>query len=83
MVLGCNPEVFRKSLRISEADKKHRDLMLYFLWQTGRISNRKIAELFGLSYSSVSKRAGIVRKSLREKKTFKDEVDRLNTLIEM
>ena len=57
--------------------------MLYFLWQTGRFSNRKIAELFGLSYSSVSKRAGIVRKRLREEKTFKDEFDRLNALIKM
>ena len=83
MVLGCNPEVFRESLRISEADKRHRDLMVYFLRQTGRFSNRKIAELFGLSYSSVSKRAGIVRKKLREEKTFKDEFDRLNALIKM
>ena len=83
VILGCNLEVFRESLRISEADKEHRDLMLYFLWQTGRFSNRKIAELFGLSYSSVSKRAGIVRKRLREKKTFKDGVDRLNALIKM
>ena len=83
MVLGCNPEVFRQFLRISEADKKHRDLTLYFLWQTGRFFNRKIAELFGLSYSSVSKRAGIVRKRLREEKTFKDEFDRLNALIKM
>jgi len=83
VVLGCNPEVFRQFLRISEADKKHRDLMLYFLWQTGRFFNRKIAELFGLSYSSVSKRAGIVRKRLREKKSFKNGVDSLNALIKM
>jgi hypothetical protein len=83
VVLGCNPGVFRESLRISEADKRDRDLMVYFLWQTGRFSNRKIAELFGLSYSSVSKRAGIVRKRLREEKTFKDEFDQLNALIEM
>ena len=67
MVLECNPEM----------------LMIYFLWQTGRFSNREIGELFGLSYSSVSKRAGIVSKRLREEKTFQDEFDRLNALIEM
>ena len=83
VVLGCNPEVFRESLRISEADKSHRDLMVYFLWQTGLFSNWKIAELFGLSYSSVSKRAGIVRRRLCEEKRFKDEFDRLNALIKM
>ena len=55
--------------------------MVYFLWQTGRFSNRKIGELFGLLYSSVSKRAGMVRKRLREEKTFKNEFDGLNALI--
>ena len=30
VVLGCNPKVFRDSLKISEADKRHRDLMVYF-----------------------------------------------------
>jgi hypothetical protein len=38
-------------------------------------------DLFGLSYSSVSKPAGIVRKRLCEEKTFKDEFDRFNALI--
>ena len=40
-------------------------------------------DLFGLSYSSVSKRAGIVKKRLSEEKTFKDEFDRINALIKM
>ncbi len=54
-----------------------------FISLMGEISNRKVAELFGLSYSSVSKRAGIVRKRLRKGKTFKDEFDRLNALIKV
>jgi len=29
VVLGCNPEVFRESLKISEDDKSDRDLMVY------------------------------------------------------
>ena len=62
VVWGCNSELFHESLRISETYKRDRDLMVYSLWQKGRFSNRKIAELFGLSYSSLSKRAGIVRK---------------------
>ena len=57
--------------------------MVYFLWQTGRFSNREIGELFGLSYSSISKRDETVRKRLRDEKTFKDEFDRLNTLIKL
>ena len=63
-VLGCDHESFRKSLRIPEKDKAARDLMIYFLWQTGRFTNQKISELFGLSYSSVSRRVGVFRENL-------------------
>ncbi len=48
-VLGCDFESFRESLRIPEKDKAARDLMIYFLWQTGRYTNQKISELLGLS----------------------------------
>ncbi|MEA3416494.1 MAG: hypothetical protein U9R02_10130 [Thermodesulfobacteriota bacterium] len=32
-----------------------KELMIYFLWQTGLFANRKISGLFGLSYSSISR----------------------------
>ena len=57
--------------------------MVYILWQTGRFTNRDIAKLFGLSYSSVSSRVSIVRNRLREDKVFKDKLDRVNALIKM
>ena len=53
--------------------KAARDLMIYFLWQTGRFTNQKISELFGLSYSSISRRVGIFREKLCVDKTFKKE----------
>ena len=82
-VLGCDLESFRESLRIPEKDKVARDLMIYFLWQTRRFTNRKISELFGLSYSSVSRRVGIFREKLRVDKTFKKEYDGISALIKM
>ena len=69
--LGCDLESFRESLRIPEKDKVARDLMIYFLWQTGRFTNQKISGLFGLSYASVSRRVAIFREKLRVDKTFK------------
>ncbi len=75
--------MFRESLRISEADKAARDLMVYILWQTGRFTNLDVAKLFGLSYSSVSSRVSIVRNRLREDKVFKDKFDQANALIKM
>ena len=82
-VLGCDLELFRESLRIPEKDKVARDLMIYFLWQTGRFTNQKISELFGLSYTSVSRRVAIFREKLRVDKTFKKEYDRISALIKM
>jgi REP element-mobilizing transposase RayT len=82
-VLGCDFESFKKSLRIPEKDKAARDLMIYFLWQTGFFANRKISELFGLSYSSVSRRVGIFREKLRVDKPFKKKYDGISMLIKM
>ncbi len=62
-ILGCNLKLSRESLRISENEKTGRDLMIYMLWQTDRFTNQEIAKLFGLTYSSVSRRVGIVRKN--------------------
>jgi DNA-directed RNA polymerase specialized sigma24 family protein len=45
--------------------------------------NQEIAKLFGLTYSSVNRRVGIVRKQLREDKLVKDKLDRANALIKM
>jgi hypothetical protein len=57
--------------------------MIYMLWRTGRFTNQEIAKLFGLTYSSVSRRVGIVRKQLGEDKLVKDKLDRANALIKM
>ena len=79
--LNCRVDHFRESLRISKADKMNRDLMLYLLWHSGLYTNRQIGELFGLSYSSVSRRAAIARKSIREDVTLQKKVQQLNDLI--
>ncbi|MBW2644326.1 MAG: hypothetical protein JRC89_13445 [Deltaproteobacteria bacterium] len=42
------------------------DLMLYLLWHSGLYTNQQIGELFGLSYSSVSRRAALTHKRIRE-----------------
>lgn len=57
--------------------------MLYFLWQMRRFTNQKISELFGLSYTSVGKRVGIVRKKLVDDKTFKERCDEISMIIEI
>jgi REP element-mobilizing transposase RayT len=81
--LNCRVENFKKSLRISKADKMNRDLMLYLLWNSGIFTNQQIGELLGLSYSSVSRRAAMVRKSIQKDKILLNKVQQLNTLIKL
>jgi hypothetical protein len=57
--------------------------MIYMLWQTGRFTNQEIAKLFALTYSSVSRRVGFVRKQLRGDKLVRDKLDRANGLIKI
>jgi len=61
----------------------NRDLMLYLLWQSGLYTNRQIGELFGLSYSSVSRRAAIARKRIQENVALQKQVQYLNNLIKV
>ncbi|MFH2218935.1 MAG: hypothetical protein ABII68_04665 [Pseudomonadota bacterium] len=69
-VLGCDPDRFRQSRRIPEADKECRDVLIYVLWETGKYTNREIGELFGLTYSSISRRVEISKERLKDNETF-------------
>ena len=51
--------------KISEANRKKRDFLIYLLWQSGQYGNKKIGELFGLTYSSVSRRKAVVERELK------------------
>ncbi len=52
--LGCNVDHFKESERISPSDREDRDVLVYFLWQTGKVTNETLGELFGVTYSSIS-----------------------------
>jgi len=78
-ILGCNLTNFKKSLRISEHDKYNRDLLIYLLWETGLYKNREIGDLFGLTYSSVSRRAAIVRNRIARDNKFKKQFKQLKS----
>ncbi|MBT8342376.1 MAG: hypothetical protein HKP58_17650 [Desulfatitalea sp.] len=59
-ILEFQIESARRSKKISPLDKDHRDLLVYLLWQFGRLSNHSIGEYFGLTYSAVSRRVKII-----------------------
>ena len=53
-LLGCHVDDFLEKQRVRGQLKEKRDLMIYFIWQTGLLTNEKIGALFGINYSSVS-----------------------------
>ena len=53
-----------QSDRILKKDLQDRDVLLYFLRDTGLYTNKQIGELFGLTYSAVSRRANIVKSEI-------------------
>jgi putative transposase len=54
----------RQSGRILKKDIQDRDILLYSLRDTGLYTNKQIGELFGLTYSAVSRRANIVKQEI-------------------
>jgi REP-associated tyrosine transposase len=82
-ILGCNPTNFKNVLRISAQDKDNRDLLIYLLWETGLFKNQEIGNLFGLTYSSISRRASIIRKRIARDDRLKKQFKRLKSQIKI
>lgn len=72
-VLKCDVENFHQSPLISASDKNNRDLLIYFIWETGVCTNQKIGDIFGLIYSSVSRRASIVKSMMEEDNALREK----------
>ena len=82
-VLQCNPEHFRKSKRISNAEKLNRDMLIYLLWQLGQLTNQQIGEKFGLTYSAVSQRVSIFKELLKKNQALRRKFNRFKSQIKI
>lgn len=80
-LLNCDPQHYRKSTRISDADKLDRDLLIYLLWHLGQTTNHQIGERFGLTYSAVSRRVRIFKDLLRNNQALQNKYNRIKSQI--
>jgi putative transposase len=62
---GLDLSAIRNTKRISSQEKDKRDMLIYFLWETGRLSNQNIASLLGMTYSNISRRVSLLRRQLQ------------------
>jgi REP element-mobilizing transposase RayT len=81
--LKCNPEDFRKSKRISKANKLNRDLLIYLLWQLGQLTNQQIGEKFGLTYSAVSQRVSSIKDLLIKNQALRKKFNQIKSQIKV
>ena len=82
-ILDCKLEHFRKAARVSQSEILNRDLLIYLMWQTGQLTNLQIAEMFGLTYSAVSRRVGVFKNLLSGNNALQSKFNRLKALIKI
>ena len=79
-IFGCDVERFVSAKRLSGAEKVIRDLLLYGIWKTGQLKNKKIGGLFGLSYSGVSHSVKSAKLKLGHSRQLQAKFEQLNSL---
>ncbi len=82
-ILNCEIDQFKESSRVSKNNLQDRDLLLYFLWETGLYTNRQIGDLFGLSFSAVSRRAHISKIKIMKNKVIKKKFQNIKSPIKI
>ena len=82
-ILDFNLEAARNAKKVRPAEKDKRDLLIYLLWKTGRLSNREIGAYFGLTYSAVSRRVKVVNDRISAEQELKSTYQRLKSQIKV
>ena len=83
VALGLDMEEMALQGRVKQKDKEKRDLLLYAVWETGSYTNFETGEMFGLSYSAVSRRVHMLRKQLSSDRNMQRKYKQIKSLIKM
>lgn len=76
-LIGCHVDDFLEKQRVRGQLKEKRDLMIYFIWLTGLLTNEKIGALFGVTYSLVSHSVRSVKTKMTNDPKFRAYCDEL------
>jgi len=82
-VINFNLTKLSQSDRILKKDIQDRDVLLYFLRGTGLYTNKQIGELFGLTYSAVSRRADIVKSEISKQSEMRQKYSLIKSMIKV
>ena len=82
-VLKCNTNDFLQSSKVSDSNKLNRDLLIYLLWSTGWYNNQEIGNLFGLGYSTISRRVTIMKSKISKEDEMSKRLEKIKSLIKV
>ena len=79
--LGCDIVISKQAPRITKKHIQVRDILLYFMWETGLYTKRQTGNLFGFTYSTVSRRANFMRSKIAENEELRRKYEKIKSLI--
>ncbi len=82
-MLNCDLRRLSKSGRLSGLEKDQRDLLIYLIWKTGRLTNARIGALFAVTYSSVSHSVKAAKSKLKQNPKLRAKFNVLNSLFKI
>jgi len=78
-ILKCDVRLFIQAGRLYGDQKEDRDLLVYLLWKSGRLTNAQIGQLLGLSYSAVSHAVRRLKQKMRGSPALRRRFEQLNS----
>ena len=77
--LGCDLTRLSAARRVSGNEKDKRDLLVYWVRQSGLLTNEQVGNLFGRTDSAVSHNVTEIKKKLRTDKGLRTLIRQLNS----
>jgi hypothetical protein len=65
--------------RLYGIDKHKRDLIVYFLWNKGLMTNEKLGQFFNMSYSVISHCVKTFKEKMNKDKMVKNQFEKVNS----
>jgi REP element-mobilizing transposase RayT len=78
-LIDFDNEKLCKNMRLTGLDKNKRDLLIYFLWRSGKLTNQEIGNLLSISYSAVSHSVKSIKSKLDTDSELNDYFYQINS----
>ena len=82
-LLTIDLDFIRDSRRIPKTIKDNRDILVYLVWQTCLLTNEETGQLFGMTYSAVSRILNSMRNRLKKEPDLLKKYNRIYAQFKM